>query len=39
MYGERRGAYRVLVGETEKDPGLDERITLKLIFEKCDREA
>ena len=37
--GERRGAYRVLVGKSEernhiKDPGVDEMIILKCIFEK-----
>jgi hypothetical protein len=37
--GERRGAYRALVGKPEgrshlKDPGLDGRIILKWIFER-----
>jgi hypothetical protein len=37
-YGERRGAYRALVGKPEgrnhlKDPGVDGRIILKWIFE------
>jgi hypothetical protein len=39
--GERRGAYRVLLGKPEgrnhlKDPGVDGRIILKFIFEKWD---
>ena len=39
--GERRGAYRVLVGKLEgrdhlEDPGIDERITLRWIFRKLD---
>jgi hypothetical protein len=37
--GERRGAYRALVGKPEgrnhlKDPGVDGRIILKWIFER-----
>jgi hypothetical protein len=41
-YGERRGAYRVLVENPEgrnhlKDPGVDGRIILKWIFERLDR--
>ena len=37
--GERRGAYRVLVGKPEgknhlEDPGLDGRIILRWIFRK-----
>jgi len=39
--GERRGAYRVLVGKLEgrdhlEDPGIDGRITLRWIFRKLD---
>jgi hypothetical protein len=39
MYGERRGAYRVILGKREradhlKDTGVDGRIILKRIFEK-----
>jgi hypothetical protein len=39
--GERRGAYRVLVGKPEgrnhlKDPGVDGKIILKLTFERLD---
>jgi hypothetical protein len=37
--GERRGAYRVLVGKPEgkdhlEDPGIDRRIILKWIFDR-----
>jgi hypothetical protein len=37
--GERRGAYRVLVGKSEgrghlEDPSVDARIILKRIFER-----
>jgi hypothetical protein len=40
-YGERRGAYRALVGNVRegdhlKDPGIDGRIILKWIFERLD---
>jgi hypothetical protein len=40
-YGERRGAYRDLVGKPEgrnhlEDPGVDGRIILKRIFERLD---
>ena len=41
-YGERRGAYRVLVGKPEvkrpllEDPDLDGRIILRWIFRKWD---
>jgi hypothetical protein len=39
--GEKRGAYRVSVGKPDgrnhlKDPGVDGRIILKLIFERLD---
>jgi hypothetical protein len=39
--GERRGAYRVLVGKQRErdhlgDPGVDERIILRWIFRKWD---
>ena len=39
--GERRGAYRVLVGKDEggnhlEDPSVDGRIILKWIFERLD---
>jgi hypothetical protein len=42
--GERRDAYRVLVGKPEertysKDPGVDVRIILKWILEKWDQRA
>jgi len=37
--GERRGAYRVLVGKLGhlEDKGIGERIILKLIFKKWTR--
>jgi hypothetical protein len=40
-YGERRSAYRALVGKPEgrnhlEDPGVDGRIILKWIFERLD---
>jgi hypothetical protein len=40
-YGERRGAYRALVGKPEgrrylQDPDVDGRIILKWIFERFD---
>jgi hypothetical protein len=39
VWGERRGAYRALVGKPEgrnhlEDPGVDGRIILKWIFER-----
>jgi hypothetical protein len=39
--GERRGAYRALVGKGNhlEDPGVDGRIILKWIFERLDRRA
>jgi len=41
MYGDRRGAYRVMVGKLEKrdhskDQGIDGRIILSWIFRKLD---
>jgi hypothetical protein len=41
--GERRGAYRLLVGKSKavnylEDPGVDGKIILKRIFEKWDGE-
>ena len=41
MYGERRGAYKILVKRPEEgghleDPDTDGRIILKLIFKKWD---
>jgi len=38
--GERRGAYRILMGKTEgkshlKDLGIDGKIILKQIFREC----
>ena len=43
-YGERRGAYRILVVKPERrrplgDPGVDGRIILGWIFEKWDAGA
>ena len=42
--GDRRGAYRVLVGELRysdhlEDQGLDGRVILKLILKQWDGEA
>jgi hypothetical protein len=42
--GERRGAYRVLVGEPEgknhlEDPGIDGRIILRCVFRKWEMGA
>jgi hypothetical protein len=34
--GERRGAYRDLVGKPKADPGIDARIILRWIFRKWD---
>jgi hypothetical protein len=44
MYGERRGAHRLLMGRPEgKIPlgrsGVDGKITLELMFKKWDRRA
>jgi hypothetical protein len=41
LMGERRGAYKALVGKPEgknhlEDPGVDERIILKWIFERFE---
>jgi hypothetical protein len=43
-YGERRGAYRVLVGKPEgrnhlEEPDVDGKIILKWIFERLEAEA
>jgi hypothetical protein len=42
--GERRGAYRILVGTLREgnhlgDPGVDVRIILKWICKQCDEEV
>jgi hypothetical protein len=37
--GKRRSAYRALVGKPEEDAGIDERIILKLMFERLDRSG
>ena len=42
--GERRGVYRVLVGKPERkshlgDPGEDERIILRWIFQEVECEG
>jgi len=34
--GEGRGVYRVLVGKTEREPGVDGRIILRWIFGKWE---